>query len=260
MVVDHPTDVIKKEDSFMAYYFTARIANVIVRFTHRYLPFITPNYFTVTSMVLALVAAYFFAQGDYISVLWGLLFWHISFVFDCCDGHLARMTGLKIIKGMWFDYHSDKIKDGVILLAIAWGAYTRTGYEITDCTKWCHTDLFNTNEWILIAAFAAIFFHFLRKINALNRDIITLEIKGKKDKARNMFELDNHGQLWRTLKHSALFKIADRILLFTVFGLADMMWIAVYIYAFASFFYSTVSGLLNYKVFDQFDAELGNKQ
>lgn len=254
MVVEHPRDVIKKEDSIMAYYFTARIANLLVRFTHRYLPFITPNYFTVTSMVLALVAAYFFAQGDYNSVLWGLLFWHISFVFDCCDGHLARMTGLKIIKGMWFDYHSDKIKDGVILLAIAWGAYSQAGsmYDFVGYSA--------DSAIILVIAFLAIFFHFLRKINALNRDVITLETRGTKDKARNVFNKDNKGQLLRTLKHTALFKIADRILLFTLFGLLDMMVEALIIYALAAFFYSTVSGLLNYKVFDQLDKELGNKQ
>lgn len=233
----HPRDVIKKEDGFLAYWFTAQCANWTVRFTHRFLPFITPNWYTTSSLILGLLTAYLFSLGDYRSLVWGVILLHISFMFDCCDGQLARLTGLKIQAGAWFDYHSDKVKDGFILLGFAWGAYTMTGWV-----------------GILIVAFLGIYFQFFRNINALNRDLFKLQVTGKKDEARTLIkENENQSQLMRTIKHSTLFKLSDRVLLYTVFGFANYATGGVILYAALAFFFSTASAYLNYREFMRWD-------
>lgn len=233
-----PRSVIKAEDGFLAYWFSAQVANRIARGAKRFLPWLTPDWFTASSLLLGLLAAYLFSTGVQTNIIWGVVVLHVSFIFDCCDGQLARLTGMKIRRGAWFDYHSDKIKDGFILLGFAYGAFTQSG---------------QTAAWVLIVAFLGIFFQFLRNINALNRDITTMEVIGHKDKARTFFDSSGKGQLLRTLKHSALFKLSDRVLLYTIFGLSGWLAAGVVVYACLAFFFSTVSGLLNYKVFQGFD-------
>lgn len=233
----HPRDVIKREDGFLAYWFTAQLANWTVRFTRRFIPSLTPNWFTTTSWILGLIVACLFARGDYYSLVWGVVLLHISFMFDCCDGQLARMTGLKIQAGAWYDYHSDKVKDGFILLGFAWGAYTQTGYD-----------------WILVVAFLGIFFQFFRNINALNRDIFKLQTTGKKDEARTLIsDKKEQSQLARTLKHSTLFKLSDRVLLYTVFGLVNWAVGGIILYTLLAFFFSSASAFLNYREFMRHD-------
>src|SRR3989339_1322006 len=232
-----PREVIKKEDGFLAYWFTAQLANWTVRFTCRFLPTLTPNWFTAGSLILGLVTAVLFAFGDYRSLIFGVLILHISFMFDCCDGQLARIKGIKIRAGAWFDYHSDKIKDGFILLGLAWGVYQQTG-----------------QAWLLAVAFLGIFFQFFRNINALNRDIFSLETAGTKDRPRTLITTNQkQNQLLRTIKHSTLFKLSDRVLLYTVFGIAAWPIGGIILYTALAFFFSSASAYLNYREFTKFD-------
>lgn len=234
---DHIRDVIKKEDGFLAYWFSAQLANMIVRFTERFLPLLTPNFFTGGSLVLGLTTALLFSRGEHLSIVVGVIILHISFIFDCCDGQLARVRGIREQRGAWFDYHSDKLKDGAILLGFAYGAF-----HASEQTAWL----------ILLVAFAGIFFQFLRNIAALNRDLFSFETTGKKDVART-FIPDHGNQLLRTLKHSALFKLSDRVLLYTVFGLLNRAAEGVVLYAALACFFSTMSAAINYKEFSRFD-------
>lgn len=239
IAVDHPKDVIKKEDGFLAYYFSAQLANLTVRFSHQYLQFITPNWFTTISLALGLWAAWMFAQGDSTSLIYGVILLNISFILDCCDGQLARLSGKGSRFGAWFDYHSDKVKDGFLYIAFAYGWFVVNG---------------SMDWWIFLVAFAGIYFQFFRNINALNRDLITYAVEGKKDTARSFFETsDNTSQLIRTIKHSSLFKLSDRVLLYTVCGIIGWQAAAVIIYASLAFFFSSVSAYLNYKVSAKYD-------
>lgn len=231
-----PRSVIKKEDGFLAYYFSAQIANRIVSFSFKYLP-LTPDFYTTNSLVLGFAAAGLFAYGTYQAVIVGLILLHISFIFDCCDGQLARLQGLKIERGAWFDYHSDKLKDGALLLGFATGAHYQQ----------------HVGVWIFAVAFAGIFFQFLRNIAALNRDIFYLQRTGKKDSPRVLIKDTGHSQLLRTLKHSSLFKLSDRVLLYTIFGILGQAWLGVVVYALLAGIFSTASAALNYKTFSKFD-------
>lgn len=231
-----PRWVIKKDDGFFAYYFSAQVANAIVRLLRR-LP-ITPNMYTAASLILGFVAAYTFWLGDYRSVVIGVVLLNISFILDCCDGQCSRLKGLQSKMGHWFDYHSDKLKDGALLLGLAHGVFVTEGEQL-----W----------WIFVVAFIAMFFQFLRNITALTRDNFKLEHEGKKDEARPLLKERGHGQLMKTLKNSSLFKLSDRVLLFTVFGLLGAVKELILVYAALEVFYSFASAAINYKMFKKFD-------
>ncbi len=235
-----PRDVIKREDSMISFYFSGQVANWIVRFTHRFLPWVTPNILTGVSLVLAFYAAFLFSQGNHLALIEGVIFLNISFIFDCADGQLARIKGLRSRFGAWFDYHSDRVKDGIMLFAFAWGAQIMIGHE-----------------WFLIAAFFGIFFQFLRGNSALNRDLFVLETTGKREEFRSVIDdSKGHGSFIRTLKHSLMFRVGERIVLYTVFGLLNAAGIGVFVYAALSFLFATVSAAMNYKTFYKHDKKV----
>lgn len=234
-----PREVIKKEDGFLAYYFSAQIANLVVRALQR-LP-LKPNHYTAASLVLGLVAAWQFSHGDHTSLVWGVVILHISFIFDCCDGQVSRLKGLASKMGHWFDYHCDKLKDGALLLGLAYGIFAQSGE-----TMW----------WIFIAAFITIFFQFLRNITALNRDIFHLENEGQKDKLHSPLAIATNqksSQLLRTLKHTALFKLSDRVFLYTIIAIFNVAMEGIFLYAVLELLYATVSVIINYRTFHKFD-------
>ena len=88
----------------------------------------------------------------------GVILINLGLAFDCADGQLARLSNQKSKFGHWYDYHSDKIKDGLILISLSIAAYYQTGWL-----------------WIFFIAFGTIFFQFLRNITRLNRVIFQLE-------------------------------------------------------------------------------------
>jgi phosphatidylglycerophosphate synthase len=236
-VATSPRQIIKREDGLMAYYFSSQVAYLVVRAT-AFLP-LRPNHFTAASLVLGLVAAWYFSLGDFRSIVIGLILLHVSFIFDCCDGQLSRLKGLQSKMGHWFDYHSDKIKDGATLLGFAIGAFHVSG---------------DRDWWIFGIAFAAIFFQFLRNIAALNRDVFRLEQAGEKaTAAHTKIAPGSQGQLLRSLKHTLLFKLSDRVALFTIFGLLGLAKWGVVVYAGLEVFYSLVSAGLNYRTFARYD-------
>lgn len=228
--MNSPREIIKKEDGFLAYYFSAQVAYVVVRATER-LPLV-PNHFTALSLLLGLAAAWQFAVGTTTSLWVGVVLLHVSFILDCADGQLSRLKQLQSKTGHWFDYHSDKLKDGALLAGFAYAAYTMSN---------------ETNIWIFLVAFAAIFFQFLRNISALNRDIFLLKHSGAADRAHTILKPTSNNQLLRTLKNSSLFKLSDRVLLYTIFGVLTEPALGIIVYAILETFFSCVSALLTYK-------------
>ncbi|MBL7051729.1 MAG: CDP-alcohol phosphatidyltransferase family protein [Nanoarchaeota archaeon] len=84
---------------------------------------ITPNQITLFSMILLLVASYFYASGTYIYALIASLLYYLSFVFDTVDGNLARQKDMCSPLGGWYDKIADRIMNPILFFAIAWGIY-----------------------------------------------------------------------------------------------------------------------------------------
>jgi len=88
---------------------------------------VTPNQISLFSLILMIVASWFFAFTQYPYILWGILFLHLGYVFDMLDGQYARYKGLSSKFGFWFDPFVDTIKAAFIFMALSYGAYVREG-------------------------------------------------------------------------------------------------------------------------------------
>jgi phosphatidylglycerophosphate synthase len=100
----------------------ARLVQVAVRF-----PAITPNRLTLGAFALGMGAAACFAGATYPWLVAGALLFHLSFVLDCMDGKIARLTGTGSVFGSWLDYVFDRLRVLVCAIALFGGQYRRTG-------------------------------------------------------------------------------------------------------------------------------------
>ncbi|MSW24673.1 MAG: hypothetical protein F2866_03790 [Actinobacteria bacterium] len=82
----------------------------------------TPNQITLTSLVLALIVAGFFATGWWPLMIVGALGVQAAIIIDCADGEVARYTGVSSQRGAWLDAATDRVKEYAIYAGLALGA------------------------------------------------------------------------------------------------------------------------------------------
>ncbi len=82
----------------------------------------TPNQITLTSLVVALVVAGFFATGWWPLMIVGAIGVQASIIIDCADGEVARYTGVSSQRGAWLDAATDRIKEYALYAGLAFGA------------------------------------------------------------------------------------------------------------------------------------------
>ena len=184
---------------------------------------------TTLSFVCALFTALFFVTDHLIYGVATLLF---TLIFDCADGQTARFKNLQSQFGHWYDYHTDKIKDVLFLFCLAFGFFLQT-----------------YNPWVLIFAFFAISFQFMRNITRLTR--INFELQQDNKFAEKKSSASS--QLLTVIKNSLLFKEADRYLLFIIFCLLDRVGLMIFLYMMIEFFFAISSAYINYKKFNEYD-------
>lgn len=80
-----------------------------------------PNHITFVSLLLALAAAVFFAQGSYPQIIIAAFLLQLSFLFDCIDGKLARLTRQESYLGKRLEFIRDKTSHTVSLIALTYG-------------------------------------------------------------------------------------------------------------------------------------------
>lgn len=139
----------KRRDAWWTVLLVDPVATPLVRFTVRHTR-ISPNQITWAALVLGLVSAGFFALGDWQWIALGAVIYHVSFILDCMDGKVARLTGRGSVFGAWLDYIFDRIRVAACAVALMAGQYHRTGETL----------------YIWLAA-AVVFCDGLRYINAL---------------------------------------------------------------------------------------------
>jgi phosphatidylglycerophosphate synthase len=116
----------KKRDAWWTVLLVDPVATPLVRLTARWTR-ITPNQITWGALLLGLVSAGFFALGDWQWLIAGAVVYHLSFVLDCMDGKVARLTGQGSVFGAWLDYIFDRIRVMACAVALMAGQYHRTG-------------------------------------------------------------------------------------------------------------------------------------
>ncbi|MEU8875587.1 CDP-alcohol phosphatidyltransferase family protein [Streptomyces javensis] len=115
----------KKRDAWWTVMLVDPVATPLVRWVARYTR-ATPNQLTWGAFLVGLGSAACFAQGDWRWLLLGAVLYHVSFIFDCMDGKLARLTGTGSVFGAWLDFVFDRIRVLVCSVALMGGQYART--------------------------------------------------------------------------------------------------------------------------------------
>ncbi|MEU6122917.1 CDP-alcohol phosphatidyltransferase family protein [Streptomyces sp. NPDC047123] len=116
----------KKRDAWWTVLLVDPVATPLVRFTARRTN-ITPNQITWGAFLLGLGSAACFALGDWKWLALGAVVYHLSFILDCMDGKVARLTGQGSVFGAWLDFVFDRIRVMVCGVALMGGQYDRTG-------------------------------------------------------------------------------------------------------------------------------------
>lgn len=89
---------------------------------------VSPNAVSIVSILIGLVAAGFFAAGNYTAAVIGALFFQLSAIVDCVDGDIARVALKESPLGKWLDLAGDQVVHVAVFGGIAWGLL-RSGAE-----------------------------------------------------------------------------------------------------------------------------------
>ncbi|MDQ8703694.1 CDP-alcohol phosphatidyltransferase family protein [Streptomyces sp. LHD-70] len=119
----------KKRDAWWTVLLVDPVATPLVRQTAMRTR-ITPNQITWGAFLLGLVSAACFAMADWRWMIAGAVVYHLSFILDCMDGKVARLTGTGSVFGAWLDFVFDRIRVMVCSIALMAGQYQRTGETI----------------------------------------------------------------------------------------------------------------------------------
>ncbi|MFM8502915.1 MAG: CDP-alcohol phosphatidyltransferase family protein [Actinomycetota bacterium] len=82
----------------------------------------TPNQVTLLSFAIGLYSAYLFSRGTFVTILSGAILLQLSIIVDCVDGELARYTRKFSKLGAWLDAVTDRVKEYMVFLGLAYGA------------------------------------------------------------------------------------------------------------------------------------------
>ncbi|GAB3118785.1 hypothetical protein GCM10027160_31550 [Streptomyces calidiresistens] len=160
----------KKRDAWWTVLLVDPVATPLVRWTAIHTR-LTPDAITWLALFLGLGAAACFALADWQWLLLGALLYHLSFVLDCMDGKLARLTGTGSIFGAWLDYVFDRIRVLACAIALMGGQYAATGEVV-----------------YLWLALAVVFLDMLRYLDALQifkvRHEMRKQLKARAQRAR----------------------------------------------------------------------------
>ena len=89
---------------------------------------VSPNAVSLASVAVGLMAAWFFADGDYLPCLAAAVLFQISAIVDCVDGDLARVAFKQSLLGKWLDIIGDQVVHVAVFGGIALGLM-KTGYS-----------------------------------------------------------------------------------------------------------------------------------
>lgn len=116
----------KKRDAWWTVFLVDPLAAPLVKWTANHTN-ITPNQITFGAGVLGAGSVVCFALGSWPWLVAGALLFHLSFVFDCMDGKIARLKGNGSVFGAWVDFIFDRIRFFGCMLALLIGQWAATG-------------------------------------------------------------------------------------------------------------------------------------
>ena len=111
---------LRADDGFYSTFVLRKISPIVTKFAIK--KNWTPNQITVTSLIVALVVALFFATGWWPLMILGAIGVQASIIIDCADGEVARFTGVSSQRGAWLDAATDRIKEYALYAGLVFGA------------------------------------------------------------------------------------------------------------------------------------------
>lgn len=173
----------KRHDQVFNTYFMRPIAGVVVAIVSK--TGVTPNQLTILSQLLCAVAAGLLIAIDAPhGALIGIGVLELSYLFDCCDGMLARHKKIASIEGHLFDFFTDESKALMLVGALAVRLWRTGGFGI-DGTTWSAGD-----ARYLIAGIAAAVV--IASATSLTNFVRRPEISGKETPVEAHYETTDH--------------------------------------------------------------------
>lgn len=113
------------------------------RVTHLLLKFpIHPNTWTISILILPLVAGLYLTRGDYLSITIGTAIFQLYSILDGCDGEIARAKNLQSRLGERLDTLCDFVAGIFFVICLGFGLHRL--FEGIICAA-----LICSNEWLL---------------------------------------------------------------------------------------------------------------
>ncbi len=88
---------------------------------------VSPNMVTFAGLLVAVVSAYSFAQGNYLASLAGALLFFLSGLLDEVDGMLARVRFSDSAFGTWLEGSVDNFSYLLLFVGVTVGLYRQRG-------------------------------------------------------------------------------------------------------------------------------------
>jgi phosphatidylglycerophosphate synthase len=105
--------------------FNRRLCRPLVRLLAR--TAVTPNMVTFAGLLVGIVSAYSFSQGNYLASLLGALLFFLSGLLDEVDGMLARVRFSESAFGTWFEGSVDNLSYLLLFIGVTVGLYHQCG-------------------------------------------------------------------------------------------------------------------------------------
>ncbi|MFT7647872.1 MAG: phosphatidylglycerophosphate synthase [Candidatus Poriferisodalaceae bacterium] len=113
------------DDEWWSSFVTAPMA-ILFNYLVVDLVWLTPNLLTLASFVTAVIAAALVLLGGTLNFVLAAVLIHLSHVFDCMDGQMARYRRTTSASGSFFDRATDQIQVALWFGAVAYAAYDQS--------------------------------------------------------------------------------------------------------------------------------------
>jgi phosphatidylglycerophosphate synthase len=110
----------RSNDGFFSVFFLRKFSKILTWMAVKV--HATPNPVTLLSFAIGLYSAYLFSRGTFVTILSGAILLQLSIIVDCVDGELARYTRKFSKLGAWLDAVTDRVKEYMVFLGLAYGA------------------------------------------------------------------------------------------------------------------------------------------
>ncbi|MFT4595839.1 MAG: phosphatidylglycerophosphate synthase [Paracrocinitomix sp.] len=214
------------DDEWWSSFVTSPLA-VLANYVVVDVAWLTPNIVTVASFLAAIVAAGLIVIGGATSFLLAALLIHVSHIFDCMDGQMARYRGTTSAAGSFYDRATDQIQ------VILWfGAAAYADYEQSSSVVPVFLSLIGIGFYSLrgYVKYVAIHAEMLRDSDYLDRIAASAVPSGAEEVQRPRLDLQA-GLRWFVREQRKILRFDEGVFVFMLAAallldqLTPMLWV-----------------------------------